>query len=211
MEDEGGDTMRLGRIMTSLTVLMLVLGLFGGAEPVQSTGAGTSHLRLLASPVRTEERTWVRHFKHGDYGRWRKHYHYSRSFKRHYLRAARRAWNAREARRVRQLHRTAARRAYVARPFRPKRTWRTWLDHDTCGSPLINAPDCTWRGGPDLTTRYWEKRRHAQDVWTLRVIYCGAVGVAAFYTGGVGLVAAARLGAVLGGGSGLCFAGFFVK
>ena len=168
-------------------VIFFVVGLLFWRVVPEADGAA-------ASPPRTEQE-FVDNFKMGAYDRWPARARYAASFKSDYRAAARAAWVKREKRRA------EANPDYSPKPFDFTGTWSTFRSHDTCRSPITNVPDCHY-AYPKLGPAY-DERWATQQKWTVRVLYCGTVGVATFWTGGT-------LAAALGSGSALCFAGLYV-
>lgn len=124
--------------------------------------------------------SFVHHFKAGDYGHFGKHTAYSTTFKRLYLHKYMRQYD-------KHYGAAAARLSVTQRASIRVRQWNQFTDTDTCDSAdyhLINTPNCHWGTKAYDRALYGNYLTRNDAIWTLRILWCGAVGVATFYSGG---------------------------
>lgn len=147
--------------------------------------------------------SFTRHFKAGDYGHYGHHKRYSSTFKTVYLDKYMRQWK--------RHHHDHVRLSVAEINVIKSNQWSWFVNHDSC-----NSGTDLWEGTPNCAA-YRMPRSYSRSIyggyltkdqtkWVIRILWCGGMGVAAFYTGGATEEAAAAIGpGALG-----CFGSFFV-
>lgn len=146
---------------------------------------------------------FVSHFKAGDYGHARRHVRYSPEFKAMWRHLYVRAYNRHNRTDCTDVG-TCSTVAHDG--------WVGFVHTDTCG---VNVGDdmssllCTLSHGAQyniahlVDSPYWTRRGEEQNKWEARLVWCGGIGIATFFTGGTAAAA-------IGPGATGCLGAFFL-